>query len=180
MTPTSKDLSLKYYPEPCLTKECVNITDEELSSEELVSISEVMIDIMVTYGGMGLAANQVGLNKNIFVMVDPDDSTKFITVINPEITKVGDKDESLMEGCLSTPGVSASIKRRDWVELKWKTLDGTEIHRKLVGIHARCALHEIDHLKGIMFFDHLGRTQRSLLLEKYRKRSKQETRRWRS
>lgn len=110
---------------------------------------------MEQYGGIGLSANQVGLNYRVFVMRTADSGTK--AFFNPEITKVSQETELMKEGCLSFPDLYLMIKRSKEIELKYQDAQGEEHVIHLTGLGARCVQHECDHLNGILFLQRASR-----------------------
>lgn len=111
-------------------------------------IEEKLIEAMEKFGGLGLSANQVGLDARVFVMRTQDGVMAFF---NPELTKVSQETDLMKEGCLSFPDIYLMIKRPRVCELKYYDSEGNEHSTMLDGIGARCAQHEIDHLNGIVF-----------------------------
>ena len=117
--------------------------------EDPKDIEKNLSEVMDKFGGLGLSANQVGLNARVFVMRTADKGT--VAFFNPELTKVSQETELLKEGCLSFPDIYLMIKRSKQVEMKYCDSDG-EVHViMLEGLGARCVQHEIDHLNGIIF-----------------------------
>jgi peptide deformylase len=118
-------------------------------------ISADMIQLMIEQRGIGLAANQVGLNLQMFVM--RKQAGDYLTCINPKLISIGTDwhgdipMESLEEGCLSFPGVHYEIKRPTYVTVQWTDYASKDHSADLEGIDARCWLHEYDHCQGITF-----------------------------
>lgn len=130
-------------------------------------ISEQMIDTMTKEGGIGLAANQVELDAQIFVMKAVlIENKKPFEVINPIITAVSDSTELGPEGCLSYPGLWLDVKRPVAISAKYFDRAGKECKIELYDLDARCFLHEYDHLQGITFTDRVSK----LKLERARKK----------
>ena len=121
------------------------------------AVSQEMIDAMKSQGGLGLAANQVELDAQIFVMRPTltRDRTAF-EVINPVITAVSDETESGPEGCLSYPDLWLDVKRPKSISAKYFDRTHTERTITLYDLDARCFLHEYDHLQGITFTDRVS------------------------
>jgi len=116
--------------------------------DDAKEIEEKLSEAMDRFGGLGLSANQVGLDARVFVMRTQDGNKSFF---NPEVTKVSQETDLLKEGCLSFPDIYLMIKRPRVCEIKYHDSDGKEHSTLLDGIGARCAQHEIDHLNGIVF-----------------------------
>ena len=109
-----------------------------------------MVGIMIDNNGIGLSANQVGLDKSFFVMGSSDNG--YLTIINPEIKKVSDETINISEGCLSFPDLYISIDRPKEIITKFIDLEGhKQDDIKFDGMAARVFLHEYDHLQGITF-----------------------------
>jgi peptide deformylase len=111
-------------------------------------VEQKLSEAMERFGGIGLSANQVGLDVRMFVMRTQDGIQAFF---NPELTRVSQETDLLKEGCLSFPDIYLMIKRSKVVEMKYFDADGEEHITTLEGLGARCVQHEIDHLNGIIF-----------------------------
>lgn len=172
---TSKSLRLRYHPDPSLRVKC---TECEWPIEERRRIGKEMIDIMFDHNGMGLAAPQVGLNQRLFVMRDPHEPARRshgMIFSNPEIVEHGHDKPNDFEGCLSLLSVKTKIKRWHWVEFGFDDLEepGERLVWRFEGVNARCVQHEIDHLDGILIFDHINSNLvQKLFLERYAKARK--------
>jgi peptide deformylase len=123
------------------------VNDFDFTKMDAEKISSEMFNIMKKYEGVGLAANQVGIDAQIFIMGED----KPMTIINPLVTEVSTNQVEMMEGCLSFPGLFMKVKRPDAVGVKYLDIHQKECIIKLVGFHARVFLHEYDHLQGITF-----------------------------
>ena len=145
-----------------------NITDET------IQLVNDMVETMYKAPGVGLAAPQVGVGQRIMV-TDPSAGEKrnqLITIVNPEIAdSEGEQLED--EGCLSIPGFSAVVPRPRKVILKGLDLNGKEITIEAKDLLARAFCHEMDHLNGVFFLDHLSFLKRDLIKRKIRKLVKQ-------
>lgn len=163
------NLSLRYYPDPILQKVC---KDCDRSIEEIKEIGIEMIQIMFDNDGYGLSAPQVGLDERIFVMRDPADRRQGLTFVNPIIiAKQGVLVEN--EGCLSLPEVRVKISRAMRIDVDFDSQQENDLRiaRHFEGWDARCIQHEIDHLDGIMIFDHIkSNLGKRLFLDKYYKK----------
>lgn len=143
----------------------------EKVDDEIRTIVDDMIETMYADRGMGLAANQVSINKRIFVMDDSENMDKPLCYINPEVVEQSGEIE-LTEGCLSFPGVYVKIKRPNYVKVKALDRDGNEFFKEAEGYGAHCILHEIDHLNGITFIDMLSPLKRKMAEKKLAKARK--------
>ena len=133
-----------------------------------------MIETMHESGGLGLAANQVGLSSGLFVInisIQKEDRNP-IVIINPTITASEDKEIG-EEGCLSIPDIFTEVERAQRVEVKGYDLKGDEVRYEAEGFLARAFQHEMDHLNGILFWDNLGKVKRDILKRKFRKKLKE-------
>jgi peptide deformylase len=137
------------------------------------AIAKEMIDLMHREGGLGLAANQVGLDAQIFAMRPTllEDKTAFCA-INPEIIDVSSETESGPEGCLSYPGLWLDVKRPKAISAKYFDTEGRECKIDLYDLDARCFLHEYDHLQGVTFTDRVSKLKLDRAIKKQQKRLK--------
>ena len=153
------------YPAPVLLTpgEPVSKFDSELES-----LTQDMFETMYDDGGVGLAAQQIGLSLRLFVM--DCDGMKLVAA-NPEIISV-EGEQGGEEGCLSVGKVHAEVKRPAKVVLLAQDLKGKTFEREATGLAARCFLHETDHCDGILFIRHLSPLRRDFILKKFRKLQK--------
>ena len=145
-----------------------NISDAE------IQLVRDMVETMYNAPGVGLAANQVGVAKRIMV-TDPsggDRKNELITIVNPEIVAV-DGEQYEDEGCLSVPGFTSAVVRPKSVVLRGVDLDGKEVTIEGKDLLARAFCHEMDHLNGVFFLDHLSFIKRDIIKRKIRKLMKQ-------
>ncbi len=122
--------------------------------------------------GIGLAATQVGVSKRVIVMDVPEDSGKSrpIAMVNPGLLATSDDKMSYKEGCLSVPGQFAELgKRSKQVTVSYLDRDGKRQELQAEGLLAICIQHEIDHINGILFIDHLSALRRGMLLRRLEK-----------
>lgn len=131
---------------------------------------EEMFKVMKAENGIGLSAIQVGYPFRIFIM-DTESAGGSVkqVFINPEIIEASTEIVPFNEGCLSFPGLYALVKRPSWVKIKARDEKFEEFELHLEGIDAVCFQHELDHLNGITFWDHLSRTKQELLKKKMKK-----------
>jgi len=139
---------------------------------------EDMLETMYACGGIGLAAVQVGILKRMLVMdiEQTEDVTpgKPIKMINPEIIEHSESSSPYNEGCLSFPGQVAEVKRPEAVTIRYLDEQGKEQTLKAEGLLATCVQHEIDHLNGVTFVDHLSRMKRDMVLRKLKRQQREE------
>lgn len=137
------------------------------------SIAQEMIETMIAEGGIGLSANQVALNAQIFVMKPHllEDKTPF-AIINPVIVDISPELELMPEGCLSHPELFLTVKRPKSITAKYFDINAKECIIDLYDIDARCFLHEYDHLQGIEFVDRVSKVKLEMARKKQQKMRK--------
>lgn len=138
----------------------------EVFDDRIVQLSVDLTETAKMHNAEGLAAIQIGVLYQAFVIKDGDE---FITCINPEIIEASSETVNSKEGCLSFPGVNETVKRAAEIHVKYKDENGAEHTRWLVGVPAVAFQHELDHLKGVLFIDHMGKLQKHLALKKLQK-----------
>lgn len=131
----------------------------------LEQLAEDMLETMRAYKGVGLAGPQIGIMQRIFVAEIPPpkndedephpQSGVSYVLVNPEITKVSKTLVEDQEGCLSIPTWYGLVERPEWVEVKAQDVKGRKFKLKVNGLLARIFMHEIDHLEGVLFLDHI-------------------------
>ena len=138
-----------------------------------------MAETMYDAPGIGLAANQIGSLERLIVMdCGDDDAPELWQMINPEIIWSSEETTKLEEGCLSIPGHNAEVIRPSVVKARFLDVDGQPQEMEASGLLAACIQHEIDHLNGVMFIDHLSRLKKSMMWKRVLKsaqRASQET-----
>jgi peptide deformylase len=160
------------FPHPTLRKVCdpVHTFDAELSL-----LVEEMFEAMDQAPGVGLAAPQVDVPWRV-VVVDvstPNDPELRRTLVNPEILATHGPTVAMDEGCLSFPGMNVEIVRPEGVTVRYQTVEGEHVEEEASGLLARVYQHEIDHLDGVLLFDHLSVIKRDLFKKQYRRALKQ-------
>lgn len=167
------DLKLVKSPDPWLEKQVDPFNFNFLNAKE---VERQMIELMLKEGGIGLSANQVALNAQVFVMkpyLAEEQRTPF-AVINPEILDVSTEQEIMPEGCLSHPDLFLTVKRPKSVTAKFLDTDRNECIITLYDIDARCFLHEYDHLHGIEFTDRVSKLKLDRAKKKQNKMRKKQ------
>ncbi len=122
--------------------------------------------------GIGLAATQVGVLKRLFVADIRDGESEPQVLVNPVVVEQEGSDRG-EEGCLSLPGLVGMVDRSMRIVVDGQDIDGAPIRIEADDLLARCILHEIDHLDGILFIDHVSPIKRRMLLSKWKKRQKE-------
>jgi peptide deformylase len=145
---------IKKYGEAVLKQKAEPVTEFD---GELKTLFDDMLETMYSANGQGLAANQVGILKQVIVM-DVSDGEKRIVyrLANPQITGLSKEKINYDEGCLSFPGITDTIDRPAKIKVKAQGPDGSEIMLEAEGLLAICLQHEIDHLNGITFIERMS------------------------
>ena len=163
---------IQFVPDPVLRKSALpveNITDKTL--QLLDDMAETMYDAP----GIGLAGPQIGELKRLIVMdcSRDDEKSELWQMINPEVIELSEDNSTLEEGCLSIPGHTAEVSRPDWLKLRFTDIKGKEQQINAEGLLAACIQHEIDHLNGILFIDHISKLKRDIIWRKVLKEARQ-------
>ena len=151
-------------------------------NNDIKHILDDMLETMYNANGIGLAATQIGIDKRLIVMdcgLKADDDhlePNPIKMINPEITFLSKNFNEREEGCLSIPGHQAIIKRPDKVIVNYRDENFKQKELKADDLLGVCIQHEIDHLNGILFIDHLSRIKKEMILKKIKKETLNENR----
>lgn len=154
---TLPDSRLKTIAEPIHE---INAEIEQLASD--------MLETMYAAPGIGLAATQVDQHIQLVVIDVSEEKNQPLVLINPEIIERSGM-QTHEEGCLSVPGIYAKVKRADQIVVKYQNLEGQHHELAAEDLLAVCIQHELDHLKGIVFVDHLSLLKRKLALKKLSK-----------
>ena len=155
-------------PNAWLEKQVKPFDFDELDAKQ---VSGQMASIMLAKNGIGLAANQVGLDAQIFVMrpIEHAEVTKPFAVINPQIVEISDEVVLGKEGCLSHIGLMLNIKRPSKLVAQFLDIEAKECILEFSGIDARCFLHEYDHLQGIEFPERVCKFKLNMAKKKQQK-----------
>jgi len=159
------ELKIEMLGSPALRKRAEEITEIDGDLRRLVAD---MFDTMYVAEGVGLAGPQVGVSRRVVVIDVKDSEYPRMALINPRIVDSVTETVKEEEGCLSIPGVSALVTRSEEVEVEALDEHGDPVRIRAGGLLGRCLQHEIDHLDGVLFIDHLSALKRSMLLKKYR------------
>ena len=155
-------------PDPRLKAVSTTVETVDAATRKLI---DDMIDSMYAADGIGLAAIQIGQADRIIVMdLDQREGTKKPRhFINPEITWRSEEVATFEEGCLSVPEIWEDVERAARIKATWLDWDGKRHEVEADGLFATCLQHEMDHLEGVLFIDHLSRLKRSMALKKLQK-----------
>ena len=164
-------------PDPRLR---VKSTPVEHVDDELRALIADMFETMYEAPGIGLAAIQIGVPKRVLVIdlqeeegEDGQPIHKPLVFINPELTDPSADMNTYNEGCLSVPDQYAEVDRPATTRAKWLDENGVQHDELITGMLATCLQHEMDHLEGILFIDHLSRLKREMVLKKLEKARRQ-------
>lgn len=147
-------------------------------NSDLMTLVQDMIDTIEVMGGAGLAAPQIGVQQRVLVLrpklfatenPDPSYNPDVWILVNPEIVSKSSQCERWQEGCLSVPGAFGSVSRHTSCVVKYNKHDGTEDTVELEWPLAGAVQHEMDHLEGVLYVDHLGKLEKSMVLKKIKK-----------
>lgn len=162
-------LNILHFPDPRLRKPAEPIIEV---TAEIRQLAADMLETMYDAPGIGLAANQVNVQKRIIVIDISDDKHDPLVLINPEIlSREGERD--FEEGCLSVPEAYETVTRADRVRVSALNLDGEPMEFDAEGLLATCVQHEIDHLDGKLFVDYLSNLKRQRIKKRLEKHQKQ-------
>ena len=158
-------------PDPVLRQVSTKI---EQVNDDIRTLADDMLATMYDAPGIGLAAIQVGVPKRMLVidLSKEGEDKKPQVFINPEILTSSDERSAYEEGCLSIPDYYAEVERPARITLKHVGLDGKELTLDAEGLLAVCLQHEIDHLNGVLFIDHISRLKREMVIKKFTKAAK--------
>jgi peptide deformylase len=165
-------LQICTYPDPILRRKAEPVTTIDREIRKLI---DEMAETMYSAPGIGLAANQVGKRQRL-VVIDlqrPEYDQGLVVLINPKIVAAGG-ETTYEEGCLSVPEFFSNVKRYEQVTVHALDKDGKPIEICASGLLAVVLQHEIDHLEGRLFIDHLGTITRELFKRKWKKRLKED------
>ena len=164
-----KKLEVLHFPDPRLRKIAQPVKNFD---KDLKNIIDRMFFTMYEEKGIGLAATQVNIHKRIIVIDVSEKKNEKLYLINPEIISLSDDKDSMEEGCLSVPGFYESVERPKNIKILTYDYDGKEIELQADGLLSTCIQHEIDHLNGKLFVDHISSLKRSRIETKIKKLKK--------
>ena len=159
-------MKLVYYPDPFLNKQVKDV-DLDNPGFDPVELKKEMVDLMLTSNGIGLSANQIGLDAKVFVMGDSVENSTIC--INPTVLQFTEETEVDVEGCLSFPNVFVKVNRPKEILAEWYNEKLEKQTVKIEGYSAKCYLHELDHLLGITFKDRVSNLKWNMAEKKAKK-----------
>ncbi|HVO33638.1 MAG TPA: peptide deformylase [Elusimicrobiota bacterium] len=159
---------------PILRRSLKRVPRDRLA--KLAPVIRDMIATMKKAQGVGIAANQVGIDQRLFI-VAPQPSVRYprspswppLAMVNPKLLRASSSEEIGWEGCLSIPGIRARVPRRRWVEVEFTTSDGEARRAKLSGFVARIFQHEFDHINGHVYLDRVRDPRTFMTESEYRR-----------
>ena len=145
-------------------------------TDEIRTLAADMLETMYDAPGVGLAAIQIGVPKRVVTIdTSKDENDRHPQVfLNPEIVWASEEKRIYDEGCLSIPEFYGEVERPDRVRVRFRDLDGATQEIEADGLLATCIQHEIDHLDGVLFIDHLSKLKRDRVVKKFAKAAKRD------
>ncbi len=163
-------LEILEYPDPRLRTIAKPVGEV---NDDIRTLIDDMFETMYDAPGIGLAATQVNVHKQIIVMDLSEDKSEPRVFINPKIEVLDGELEAMQEGCLSVPGFYEDVKRIEHCRITAKDRNGEEFVIEATGLLAVCIQHEMDHLNGKLFVDYLSSLKRTRIRKKLEKQHKQ-------
>lgn len=164
-------LDILEFPDPRLrtVAKPVAVVDDGLRK-----LIDDMIETMYAASGIGLAASQVNVHQRLLVLDVSEEHNEPMVFVNPEITPLTDETQPYDEGCLSVPGFYETVERPERIRVKAQDRDGKPFEMECEGLLAICLQHEMDHLNGKLFVDHISRLKRDRIKKKMEKLHRQQ------
>jgi peptide deformylase len=161
-------LTILQYPDPRLYKKAAKV---EIFDQGLRDLADSMAQTMYAAPGVGLAATQVDVHKQLIVMDISAEKNQLQVLVNPEILE-RDGLQYCEEGCLSVPGIYDEVERAERIKIRAQRLDGSDFTLEAEGLLAICIQHEMDHLQGKVFVDYLSRLKQNRIKAKLQKQQR--------
>jgi peptide deformylase len=158
-------LPILHYPDERLHTVAAPV---EVINDEIRQLVRDMAETMYAAPGIGLAATQVNVHRQILVIDISETHDQLVVLINPEILESRGEAEC-EEGCLSVPGIYETVTRAEWIKVRALDRDGQPFELETSGLLAVCVQHEMDHLKGKVFVEYLSRLKQTRILAKLKK-----------
>lgn len=163
-------LPILYVPDPRLRARAKPVAPDD---PRVPALAEQMLATMYKAPGIGLAGPQVGeMLRLVVIDLRPEEQPRPMVLVNPEIVAASKELATREEGCLSLPGQYADVTRPARVKARWTDLTGAKQEVEADGLLAACLQHELDHLDGVLFVDHISALKRNMLLRKLAKELK--------
>ena len=162
---------------PLLREKARDLTMEEITSQETKTLVDDMLQTMDSVGGVGLAAPQIGISKRLAIISISASNKRYrdapetplMVIINPKISILNERKQGYWEGCLSVPGMRGFVERPREVKVDYLNLEGQEKNIRLKGFLATVFQHELDHLDGIIYVDHLKDMNKFCFMDEFYK-----------
>jgi peptide deformylase len=161
-------LTILEFPDTRLRTKAAPVTVFDAALKQL---SEDMLETMYAAPGIGLAATQVNVHRQLLVLDVSEEKNQPMTLVNPKIT-AKEGTQTYQEGCLSVPGIFADVERADRIHVEAQDAEGNALSFDADGLLAVCIQHEMDHLAGKLFVDYLSPLKRELVKKKLEKQRK--------
>ena len=162
-------LQIIHYPDPRLHKVAAPVAAVE---ESIRKLARDMAETMYSAPGVGLAATQVDVHKQVIVIDISEAHDQLLVLINPKIVDSRGK-ANCEEGCLSVPGIFEKVSRAEWVKVRALNIDGKTFEIESDGLLSVCMQHEMDHLKGKVFVEYLSQLKQKRIVGKLKKQQRQ-------
>lgn len=161
-------LTIRVIPDPVLREKAHEVASVD---KEVVRLMDDMLETMYDNSGIGLAANQVGILKRVIVLdiSESRNGTEAMFMANPVVIWSSDEEFKYCEGCLSVPDQRADVIRPRKIRVQYLDKKGKQQELEAEDLLSQCIQHEIDHLNGVLFIDHLSRLKRSMIERKLEK-----------
>ena len=158
-------------PDPILRKKSEPL---ERVDGEVQKLADDMLETMYDAPGIGLAAIQVGIPRRLLVIdcSKEDEDLAPMVFVNPQVVESSEERSTYEEGCLSIPDYYAEVERPAEVTVEYLDRDGKQQQMRADGLLATCLQHEIDHLNGVLFIDHISKLKRDMVIKKFTKLAK--------
>ena len=163
-------LEILKFPDPRLRNHAKPVAKVD---DAVRRLADDMLETMYEAPGIGLAATQVGVARQVIVVDVSEERDQPLVLVNPEVVE-SEGEEEMEEGCLSVPGFYEKVKRAEKVRVKALDLQGGQVEMELDGLLAVCVQHEIDHLHGKLFVDYISRLKRERIRKKLEKEARAE------
>jgi peptide deformylase len=161
-------LPILHYPDERLHRVAAPV---EAINDEIRQLVRDMAQTMYAAPGIGLAATQVDVHKEIIVLDISEAHDQLLVLINPQILEARGEAEC-EEGCLSVPGIYETVRRAEWIKVRALDRDGQPFTLETAGLLAVCIQHEMDHLKGKVFVEYLSRLKQTRIIAKLKKQQR--------
>lgn len=164
-------LKIIKFPDPILRQRMPDF-DFKTPIMDPVELEKSMLEMMLQHDGIGLAANQVGIQTRVFVMGHRDNPESAQAFFNPVVIANTEEIADMEEGCLSFPGIYVNIKRPTKIKARWQNSQGEFEEGEFDGYNCKCFLHEYDHLEGITFQDRVSALKWAMAVKKITQKRK--------